>query len=66
MDDSPEEFRRQRKRFLIVALVWVAGTAAYWAIGGLAPGFALLVGIVGGASALAIAAYWERKARLLD
>ncbi|MEA2458828.1 MAG: hypothetical protein QOC95_1800 [Thermoleophilaceae bacterium] len=61
--DSAEELRLQRRRFLVMAAVWIVGTWVYYAIGGLDFGFAVVVGAVGGASALGIALYWGWRAR---
>ena len=62
-EDSVEEYRLQERRFLVAAVVWVVGTAAYYAIGGLDIGFAVIIGVTGGVSALAIALLWGHRAR---
>lgn len=55
--DPPLQPAELARRFRLVALAWLVGAAVLWAVGGLQLGFAIVVGVVGAVSALALAQY---------
>ena len=63
-DDEPEappevEYADLQRRFFVAAAGWVGVVALLWAFGFLDLGFAIVVAVAGGGSALGFALYWR-------